>query len=89
MADRKAVVIRGVYIRGKAHGEGATGSVRNDGVVQPGDDFVLTHQQFDELRASNYVAAAPGASPPVTPSVAPAPPIKPLMTSDMAPSKKA
>lgn len=50
----KAKVIRGVFIRGKAHAEGAIGSV---GKKQDGDAFELTPQEFNELKASNYVVA--------------------------------
>jgi hypothetical protein len=49
----KAKVIRGVMIRGKAHAEGAVGSVGNE--KQPGDAFLISHQEFNEMRAANYV----------------------------------
>jgi len=62
---KKAVVVRGVYIRGKAFPEGAVGTVGTD--KQPGDAFVLSHQEFDELRVSNYVAPHVVAAPVVVP----------------------
>jgi len=54
---KKAKVLRGVYIRGVAYAEGTVGSVSNDGTKQPGDAFVISHQEFNEMRASNYLVA--------------------------------
>ena len=52
---KKAKVIRGVYIRGVAYAEGTVGSVSNDGTKQSGDAFVVSHQEFNEMRVSNYL----------------------------------
>jgi len=54
---KKAKVLRGVYIRGVAYAEGTVGSVSNDGTKQPGDAFVVSHQEFNEMRSSNYLVA--------------------------------
>lgn len=66
----RAKVIRGVYIRGTPHAEGAVGSVREDGVKQPGDAFVVSHQEFHEMCTANYLAPhidAPVVEPVVVP----------------------
>lgn len=55
---KKAVVIRGVYIRGTAYAEGTVGVVGNRDTVKAADEaFIVSHQEFDELRSSNYLAA--------------------------------
>jgi len=54
---KRAIVIRGVYIRGTPYAEGKTGSVGTE--KQPGDDFVVSPQEYAELKNSNYLAAAP------------------------------
>ena len=66
---QKAKVVRGVYIRGVAHAEGVVGSVSDQGTRQPGDSFVISHQEFNEMKASNYVVAhvEPAAPEPVVP----------------------
>ena len=51
----KAKVIRGVYIRGKAHAEGE--------IVE------LSGQEFSELKHTNYVVAAPTEAPKPAPTV--------------------
>ncbi len=56
----KAKVIRGVYVRGKAHPEGA--------IVE------LSAQEFSELKHTNYVVAAPAEAPPAPAVEAPAAP---------------
>lgn len=58
---KRARVTRGVYIRGVPYAEGAEGSVGT--VKQPGDAFVLSAQEFAELKASYYVVEAPEKAP--------------------------
>ncbi len=62
--SRRCEVTRGVLIRGKGYAEGTKGRVGEQKDVKPGDAFLCSYQEFNELCSANYVKPC-GEEPPV------------------------
>jgi hypothetical protein len=53
--SKRCVVLRGVLIRGKGYAEGTKGRVGEQKDVKPGDAFLCSYQEFNEMKTAYQV----------------------------------